>query len=238
MRIAFNLSIHNDFFLDDYRNIIKEAQKRGHTTEIVKQPGEYDFTISADEAMQSLGGKNVWIGHGFEAKTASLCNERSRQNLINHSDYIFVYSEYYKDFISKYYNKPIFVTGMAKLDGLFNIEKDHKTVLYAPTFNEELSADTILGDKIEQLSNITELIIRRHPFMSGFRSNEISHHDALKKASVVISDYSSIGMEALVLEIPTILVNNPKHSTYPWFPSEDYICNMARKATIKINNYK
>ena len=234
MKVIFNCNLYkfHKFF---YKNIADELKRRNHDFEFVydDERREADFTIIADEYQKSLGGKSVWIGHGFDAKGAMINDPYYLGHLQENADYVFAYSEEYKNVLKKYITKPIYVAGMAKLDGLFNIKRDKMCILYAPTFNKELSADTIITDGLNTLSSFGELIIRRHP---AFEENPTTSYEPLKKASIIISDYSSIGMEGIILNIPTILVNNPDKDFYKTFPDKDYICNRARVASIEVNN--
>ena len=234
MKVIFNCGSYS-FHRDYYENIAKELAKRGHKFEFLKEGfiEDADFTITADEAQISMGGKVVWIGHSFDAKGAMWNNPYYLSHLQENSDYAFVYSEEYKRTLEKYYTKPIYVSGMAKLDGLFNVPKNQFYILYAPTFNKELSADNVLHDDIYELSKFGEVLVRKHP---AFTDNKLTLEECLRKASVVISDYSSAGMEAIVLNIPTILVRNPEKSSYKTFPDDHYVCNRARKATVEISN--
>lgn len=234
MKIIFNCGSYS-FHRDYYENIAKELAKRGHKFEFLKEGfvEDADFTITADEAQVGMGGKVIWIGHSFDAKGAMWNSPEYLAHLQTNSDYAFVYSEEYKIMLKKYYTKPIYVSGMAKLDGLFNIKKDQFCIFYAPTFNNELSADKVLGNDIAELYKDEDVIDRKHP---AFTDNNLSIEECFNRASVVVSDYSSVGMESIVLEIPTILVKNPNKRSYKTFPHDQYICNRARKATIEVSN--
>lgn len=233
MKVVFNCNLYK-FHKFYYTNIANELLRRGHKIEFAYDDKirKADFTITADEYQKSLGGKCVWIGHSFDAKGAMWNDPLYLGHLQDNSDYAFVYSKEYKDMLSKYYTKPIFISGMAKLDGLFKIDRKDICILYAPTFNKELSADTIIHGNINNLSNFGELIIRRHP---AFHNNPTPAFEPFKKATIVISDYSSMGMESIVLNIPTILVENPDKDSYKTFPKPDYICNRARRASIEVS---
>ena len=122
---------------------------------------------------------------------------------------------------------------MAKLDGLFGKHGDN--VLYAPTFDKELTADSIIGESIEKIVGSNNLIVRRHP---AYVTSGKSLKDSFTETNIVVSGYSSMGMEAIVLDKPTILVNNPNRFKHKSFPPKDYVCNQARSAAIQINNPK
>lgn len=234
MKVVFNCSSYS-FHRDYYENIAKELIRRGHIVQFLKEgyDKDADFTITADEAQKSMGGKCVWIGHSFDAKGAMWNDPFYLNHLQKNTDIAFVYSEEYEKILSKHYTKPIYVSGMAKLDGLFGARKTHDCILYAPTFNKELSADNITRGHLRDLADLGEVMIRKHP---AFTDNELSLYDCLKKATIVISDYSSVGMESIVLNLPTILVKSPDKNAYKTFPKEEYICNRARAATIEVDD--
>lgn len=238
MKVVFNCGLY-EFHRDYYENIARELLRRGHEVEFSEGTKfkDADFTIIADEAQKGLGGKVIWIGHSFDAKGAMWNNPKGFRELDKHADYAFVYSESYKDVLSEYFKKPIHITGMAKLDGLFGKHGD--SVLYAPTFDEELSADLILGEYVEkivgEIFESNNLITRRHP---AHWPVGLNYKDCFTASSIVISDYSSSGMEAIVLDKPTILVNNSHRFQYKSFPPDNYICNRARNAAIRVNDEK
>ena len=234
MKVVFNCGLY-DFHRDYYVNIAEELERRGHIVDFSKDRyiEDADFTITADEAQISMGGKCMWIGHSFDAKGAMWNDPHYLDILKENADYAFVYSEGYKKWLSKYFDKPIYITGMAKLDNLFGSHGDK--ILYAPTFDDTLSADYVLGEALHVLEKMGDVIIRRHP---ALYDNNITLDDALKMSKIVISGYSSVGMESIVLNKPTILVNNPCRVEYKTFPPDDYICNRARKAAITVDSFK
>lgn len=234
MKVIFNCNCH-EFHRDYYKNIATELVHRKHQIEFAYDYNirEADFTITADEAQTSLGGKCVWIGHSFDAKGAMWNDTYYLKHLQENTDYAFVYSDEYKRILEKYYTKPIYVSGMAKLDGLFNIKQKKSCILYAPTFNPELSANRVIVDIIGESSEFGRVLYRQHP---AFIRNPVSLENCFKRATMVISDYSSVGMESIVLNIPTILVNSPDKHTYKSFPNNNYICNRARKAAIGVGD--
>ena len=144
------------------------------------------------------------------------------RDITNHSDYIFTFSEAWAEW-HKHYNLPIKVVGMPKLDNLFNVKKENTVILYAPTWNKDLtSLDKV---NIERLKQYGEVIFRGHP---AFHNNEYTLDEALAKATIVISDYSSVGLESIVLNIPTVIFESDmwKGKRY------EHISNDAMDATI------
>lgn len=237
MKVIFNCSTYS-FHKDYYVNIDRELRRRGHKTVFAETSDNYfndaDYTIIADESQASMGGKCVWIGHSFDAKGAMWNDEHCLKQLDKNADYIFVYSEFYKRWLERYVNKPIFISGMAKLDGRYG--KHGKNILFAPTFDQELTAETVVGNTIKKLQKKgVPILERRHPvhYVNGRPAEEV-----FSLSNIVISGYSSMGMEAIVLDKPTILVNNPRRVEYKSFPPSSYICNQARKAAIEVNDGK
>lgn len=235
MKVKFDSKLYK-FHDDHYRNLKREIVKRGH--EIVEQ--DADFLVIADEEYnpESSGvpeAKCIWIGHSFDAKGACLNSPEALAKLEKNADYLFVYSKWYQDWLGERIKTKSFITGMTKLDGL-SVEKDWKkpVILYAPTFNEELSSEPLMEPHYDRLRQIGELIVRPHPAMG---KDSIDPDDAMKRATVVISDYSSVGFEAIALNIPTVFINHLKHKSYKTFPPDEYITNQARKAAMIAENF-
>ena len=112
---------------------------------------------------------------------------------------------------------------MPKLDNLFNVKKEKPVILYAPTWNKDLtSLDKV---NVERLKQYGEVIFRGHP---AFHNNQYTLDEALAKSTIVISDYSSVGLESIVLNIPTIMFesNTWKGKRY------EHISNDAMEAAI------
>jgi hypothetical protein len=232
MKVIFNCK-HYDFHKDYCLNIHNELIQRGYTS-IISTTEEYypdaDFTIQPDEACKNQGGLGIWINHAFPfiPHNKFYLEENFIKDLTNHSDYIFTFSKAWDEWHS-HYNLPIEVVGMPKLDNLFNAEKKSTTILYAPTWNKDLtSLDKVNIKKLEQYGNV---IFRGHP---AFHNNEYSLDEALKLATIVISDYSSVGLESIVVNIPTIMFESNiwKGKRY------DHISNDAMEAAICVDNQK
>ena len=203
MKVIFNCK-HYSFHKDYCLNIHKELLKRGYES-IISTNEEYyidaDFTIQPDEACKRQGGQGIWINHAFPfiPHNKFYLEDAFVRDLTTNSDYIFTFSEKWATWHS-HYNLPIKVVGMPKLDNLFNIKKENTVIFYAPTWNKDLtSLDKV---NIERLKQYGEVIFRGHP---AFHNNKYTLEDALKKATIVISDYSSVGLESIVLNIPTIM---------------------------------
>jgi hypothetical protein len=224
MKVIFNCK-HHDFHKDYCINIHDELLKRGHESVISTDEAYYadaDFTIQPDEACKRQGGLGIWINHAFPFIPHNKFYLESNfiNDLTNHSDYIFTFSEKWKEWHS-HYNLPIEVVGMPKLDNLFNVKKENTVILYAPTWNKDLtSLDKV---NIENLKQYGEVIFRGHP---AFHNNEYTLDEALSKATIVISDYSSVGLESIVLNIPTIMFESDNWKGLRY----DHISNDAMEA--------
>lgn len=226
MKVVFNCKYFK-FHKDYCDNILTELVKRGHVgiiseTEIIQE--DADFTIQPDEACKRLGGKGVWINHAFPfiPQNNFYLQNGFKNTLIKNSDFIFTFSNEWKNNHS-IYGLETYVVGMPKLDGLFNLEKKENVILYAPTWNKELtSLDNV---NIQELKKYGEVIFRGHP---AFYNNKVSYRESMTKASIVISDYSSVGLESIVLNIPTILFESKD-----WVGKRtNHISNKAMEAAI------
>ena len=118
---------------------------------------------------------------------------------------------------------------MPKLDTLFdNIEGG--SILFAPTHFHKPTVYSGNKVDVERLSNYSyDVIFRGHP---AFYDNEISLEDSFKRSSIVISDYSSIGLEAIILNIPTILIGDERWKDV----SNEHISGKAEEAVIRVYN--
>jgi CDP-glycerol glycerophosphotransferase (TagB/SpsB family) len=145
--------------------------------------------------------------------------------LRKNSDYIFTFSDEWVE-NQKHYGLPIFNVGMPKLDAFNRIETEDFNILYVPTWNDELTSSGAIDT--EMLKSKGNLIYRGHP---AFNSSEIPLMEALSIADIVITDYSSVGLESIVLNIPTIFYINERYGT-----NGDHISNKATKAGICVIN--
>ncbi len=141
---------------------------------------------------------------------------------------------------------------MAKLDGLFSgaitrdtviaqygLPGDCRYVLFAPTFNDELSAIPYVEDRIGEVlpDDRTMLIIKLHgstkqEYASMYRklvekdprvmfADEPDITPLLALADLMISDVSSAMMEFAALDKPLVLFNNPNWSSYKNYNPDD-----------------
>jgi CDP-glycerol glycerophosphotransferase (TagB/SpsB family) len=174
-----------------------------------------------------MGGKGVWINHAFPfiPQNEFYSSAEFIKDLNRNSDYIFTFSDEWVE-NQKHYGLPIFNVGMPKLDGFYRSKTDEFNILYAPTWNEELTSSRVID--IEMLKTKGNLIYRGHP---AFNASEIPLMESLSVADVVITDYSSVGLESIVLDIPTIFYINQKYGSYG-----DHISNKAMEAGICVKD--
>lgn len=159
---------------------------------------------------------------------------------------------------------PIKVTGFIKSDQLFGpaaqtrakfcerlgIDPDKRIVLFAPTYNPELSAMHCVAEGIRKVADQdTVLLIKLHNMTDArfkdLYSNIASAHpnifyltDAdysgmMHAADLMISDVSSIFIEFLLLDKPVVLFNNPRIKEFPYYNAED-IEYKTRDAAVQV----
>ncbi len=136
-------------------NELKLLKSYGIKTLIVPHHFSPDITFVADSVYDWTNGcgKIVNVGHGILSKglyySDTLLAKREEK-----ADLVFVPGRYHQKVMEKIITTPVKAVGMAKLDALFDgsldklkIESElglqgnkNKYILYAPTFNEELSS--------------------------------------------------------------------------------------------------
>jgi len=209
MRVVFNCTFHN-FHREYCESIAEEIARRNGEALFADGPeensGRYevDFCIQPDEACERLGAKiGVWINHALPVipQNDFYFGEPFKSSLAKNADYIFTFSDAWKEW-HEMYGLPVHAVGLPKLDNYFsNIEGGH--ILYAPT--HPWKPGVYSGPSIDQerLQRYGSVIFRGHP---AYHPDQETSMESLKKASIVISDYSSMGLEAIILNIPTILM--------------------------------
>ena len=169
---------------------------------------EADFCIQPDQICRRLGAKiGIWINHAMPVlpQNQFYLEDGFRLSLWRNSDYIFTFSTEWEKWHGMY-GLPTYSVGIPKLDKCFN-RIDGGSILYAPTHRLKpgvYSKDYVDLDRLREYGNV---IHRGHPV---FHPKQEASANALRRASIVISDYSSMGLEAIALNIPTILVGNEK----------------------------
>lgn len=212
MRVVFNCTVH-PFHREYCENIAEEVSNRGGDVIFAEGPrnqGNYeaDFCVQPDQICRRLGAKvGVWINHALPVlpQNQFYLEDGFKLSLRKNSDYIFTFSAEWEKWHGRY-GLPTYSVGIPKLDKCFN-RIDGGSILYAPTHRLKpgvYSKDCVDLDRLRKYGNI---IHRGHPV---FSPGQETSADSLKRASIVISDYSSMGLEAIALNIPTILVGNEK----------------------------
>jgi hypothetical protein len=183
----------------------------------------------------------VHTRHGLASKNVAYkgCNE---------ADYLCVTSPFVRDWYVQHKARPrrdFWVVGYLQMDPLFRgdpmpvnvpVRPGHKTVLYAPTWNVQLSSAEIIGPRGIDLirgggRDDFDLVIKPHPliaikqpeWMDWWRQwaaedphvHLVADADAdvmpfLKLADVLLTDASSVALEYLAVDRPLVLVNNPR----------------------------
>ena len=195
-------------------------------------------------------GKLIHIGHGILSKgqyytDTEIAKEKSMQIL-------FVYLRVPCKHIEKIISKPVIITGMAKLDALYNgtyqkeillrqmnLPLDCKYILFAPTFNDELSTIPFVMNRINDIitDDKTILLIKLHGSTNQVYKNmyiELAKNDNrviyiedldlapyITIADIMITDVSSAMFEFASLDKPVVLFNNPNWYKYANFNPND-----------------
>lgn len=216
-----------------------------------------DITFIADSVYPWVQGcgKLVNVGHGVLSKgqyyTDTATARREQQ-----ADIVCVPGRYHENIMRKIISRPVVATGMAKLDrafsgdmtratviGQYGLPQDYRYILFAPTFNDELSAIPFVEDRIGSVlaDDRTALIIKLHgsttqEYQKMYRrlvekdpriifADELDITPLLVLADVMISDVSSAMMEFAALDKPLVLFNNPNWASYKnYTPSDIEFC--------------
>ncbi len=225
--------------------------------DIVSHPPAWnpDVVITGDVIPLRLGDvkRIVNIGHGLLSK-GNYFTDRLNACRENLSDVLCVPGPFHRERILK--SRKVFIpvveTGYPKLDYLFSPAKKSRTkqmremgldpgkkvVLYAPTFNPQLSSIQVLGSNVSELANEdTYLIVKLHEACTAqeklLHEKMASSHPQIlyctgpdltplmNIADVMVSDVSSAFMEFMCLDKPVVLVNNPHQREFPNYDAND-----------------
>ncbi len=214
-----------------------------------------DITFIADSIYPIVKGcgKIVNIGHGVLSK-GQYYTDTPVARREEEADLVCVPGKFHEDIMRKIISTPVKATGMAKLDPVFSGEitresvinkyglpADKKYILFAPTFNDELSALPYLADRINEVipDDNTIMIVKLHGSTAEHYKHtirelvsrdirivfaEADEYDItpfMALADVLISDFSSAMMEFAALDKPVVLFNNPKWRNYKYFNPND-----------------
>lgn len=222
--------------------------------EQIQNPLEYapDITFMADFSYQYVEGlgKIVNIGHGTISK-GWYYSKKSISVRENCADLLCVPGNIHLKQLKSQVKIPIEVTGMPKLDKVFsgtlkkeeilakmNLNPNNKTVLLAPTFNDEFSLIPYLTEPIRKyIPEYLNLIIKLHGVTPGQIRNAFKQiaetnvnvclcedydiSESFAVSDILISDVSSVIYEFLAMHKPVILFDSPKQKQYPNFNAED-----------------
>jgi hypothetical protein len=161
---------------------------------------------------------------------------------------------------------PVQVTGFIKSDLLFGpgrqdreqfcrslgIPSSKKIVLFAPTYNPELSAIPCVAEGIRKVAGAdTVLLIKLHNLTDAkwkdmYRTiaaslpnvhylEDADYAGMMHAADLMISDVSSIAIEFLLLDKPLVLFNNPRMHEFPLYRSGD-IEYLTRNAGLQVDS--
>jgi len=213
----------------------------------VTNPYDYkpDITYIADFSYQYVEGlgKIVNLGHGTISK-GWFFSESPISKRENCADLICVPGTIHKKILETQVFKPIEVTGMPKLDNLryeeniqgklasLGLDPNNKTLLFAPTFNLELSLLPHLGNKIRELiPTYINLIIKLHGASSEdwkemyrniafenkntYFAEDLDITPYFQLADILLTDVSSVIYEFISLNKPVILFDSPDQVRYP-----------------------
>lgn len=211
-----------------------------------------DVTFIADTVAGLVRGCGVVanVGHGTISKgyyfTDSVWTERE-----NWVDLLCVPGAYAAERFKPLLRTRVVATGMPKLDPVFagrhsrealcrqlQIDPARRIVLYAPTFNEDLSSAHLFADRFAELAAPDRtLLIKLHgstlaPTIDAYRAlatrtpgivfvDDPNIAASLGGADVMISDVSSVFMEFMALDKPVILFDHPQMQRYHGYNPDD-----------------
>lgn len=244
-------------------------QELGKKAPFFTQPTKFrpDVTIVADACHFRIPEiKDVInVGHGMICKGAFYTDSHiiRRENL---SRMLLVPGPWHMERIKDQVFIPIQVTGFIKSDRLFGpdatskeafcrdlgIDPGRRIVLFAPTYNPELSAMHCIGEGVRKIAdqdtilliklhNLTERkwkdmyrnIARKNPNI--FYLEDADYSGMMHAADLMVSDVSSIFIEFLLLDKPVVLFNNPRIKEFHLYRPQD-IEYQSRDAGVQVRS--
>ncbi len=209
---------------------------------VVENPYRFDpdYTFLADSSYEWVEGcgKLINIGHGTICK-GSFYTRKPITRRENCADLICVPGSIHRSELFHQVYQPVVVTGMPKLDPMFDgslnrddllrtwgLDPSLKTVLFAPTFNHEYSLIPHLEMELERyFPNDINLIFKLHAITPEEWREPFIHHaqkhphalflddaditPALTAADILITDVSSVIYEFASTEKPVLLFDSP-----------------------------
>ena len=209
----------------------------------------FDCVVVADVCYDRVDGWGpiVCVGHGTISKGIFFSNNPicRRENF---ATVLCVPGPWYKQSFGNQVITHMAPTGFSKMDALAeNSDSDtekllsdmgfspgKKTILFAPTFNPELTAMEMLKDEWRKLDSAKyqvvfklhgaahQLIKDAYKKLAVTQSNfyYVSEPDIapyMHACDILVSDVSSVSVEFFALGKPVILVNNPQMHKYAWY---------------------
>ena len=233
------------WLLGDSYELIDKLMNLGVRITAHPKDANADVTFIADTIAGKVHGcgKIVNVGHGTISKgyyfTESFWTERE-----DWVDLLCVPGEFAKNQFRNVLKTRVVSTGMPKMDPVFrgefsrdqlckelNLNPSKKIVLYAPTFNFDLSSLYDFADSFHLLENQNYYIliklhgstppnfIQKYKEIANSTENIRYIEDTnlaryIGGADIMISDVSSAFMEFMALDKPVILYNNPNVKNY------------------------
>lgn len=208
---------------------------------------KFDCVVCADVCYWYVDGWGpiVNVGHGTISKGVYFTSDKIARRE-NFADILCVPGEWYKNCYGEQVITNIEVTGFAKMDELAKTDiesikrekfaragftADKTTILYAPTFNLELTSMIILAEAWQKMPQQYQVYVKLHGACEEDLKNyyrklckllpkllyyveDADIADYMLVSDLMISDVSSVALEYLVLNKPIILVDNPDMSKY------------------------
>lgn len=222
------------------------------------------INVVADSCYYNLPrqGKVVNVGHTLTSKGFYYRRDPvvRRENL---ADLLCVPGPWHKRRLMENVFTPIRVTGFIKSDALFgpdavgkksfckkySLDPTKHIILFAPTFNPELSAIPYLWDQVTTLGDSHTVVgIKLHPmtpvqwqmfYKDLAKKNEDvlflddqDYSGMMHAADVMVSDASSMFVEFMLLEKPVVLFNSPKMESFEHYHPDD-IEHKVRDASLE-----
>jgi CDP-glycerol glycerophosphotransferase (TagB/SpsB family) len=225
-----------------------------HKFSFIANPYKYhpDITFIADSSYEKVEGlgKIINIGHGTISK-GSFYTSGNLSFRENCADLLAVPGIIHKEKLEKKVTIPIEVVGISKLDNLFdnslikesllqkmNLNPDNKTVLFAPTYNSELSILTYLDvDLREIIPEYFNIVVKLHGVINEkskkyfrkyaeinpniYYDEDYNISESMFVADVLISDVSSVIYEFLSTGKPIILFDSPLQKEFKNYNPDD-----------------
>ena len=211
-----------------------------------------DITFLADSSYEKVEGfgKIVNIGHGTISK-GSFYTPGDLSFRENCADLLAVPGKIHKQILEKKVNIPIEVVGIPKLDHLYDnsinkesilkmmkLDRRNKTILFAPTFNKELSLLTYIDVELRKIiPQNYNIIIKLHGveekrvkeyYKEYAKLNENIYYDCdynIAKSCYVsdalITDVSSVIYEFLSTVKPILLFDSPLQKHFKKYNPDD-----------------